>query len=232
MLKSTLLISLCLLLTSCQAENVDVKAIEAPEDTLHDHNFVVNGEYDPNDHGFEVNDTVPNFKLFDLDSNLFDLSKTLESKEYVLLISGSFTCPKTRKNAHSINVVNEHFPQVKTVIVYGYEAHPLNDGKFGNKETLHPVNVDCGINYPQQETMRDRYRMAKILKDSSHIGAEILVDSKDNLYAKKYGIGPNSAYLIDKNGVVRVRHDFFMKGRSFFQDLNEVIAYDLKNSKK
>lgn len=233
MLRSALLFCSCLIFMSCQAEDDRYRVADTPDDTIQDHTFVVDGTYNPENHGYEVNDTVPNIRLEDINGDFFELKSSLKSQEYVLLISGSYTCPMMRNSVSTIKKIQYVFDEVKPIIVYGFEAHP-HSGKviFGENHRISNKNAAIGIEYGQHESMEDRREMAQILKDSSQLDVDILIDSKDNHYAKKFGIGPHSAYLIDKSGVVRIRHNFFnLKGESIFQDLNEIIEEDLEKTK-
>lgn len=104
-----------------------------------------------------------------------------------LIIFGSRTCPVTISAAPSLVRLHGQFgPHVRFLLVYVREAHP-------------------GASIPQPRTLDDKLRHAAALKAELSLPFEIAVDDIDGGLHRLLGARPNSAYIVDRDGVILFR---------------------------
>ena len=104
-----------------------------------------------------------------------------------LIIFGSRTCPVTISAAPSLVRLHGQFgPHVRFLLVYVREAHP-------------------GASIPQPRTLDDKLRHAAALKAELALPFEVAVDDIDGGLHRLLGARPNSAYIVDRDGVILFR---------------------------
>lgn len=104
-----------------------------------------------------------------------------------LIIFGSRTCPVTISAAPSLVRLHSQFgAHVRFLLVYVREAHP-------------------GASIPQPRTLDDKLRHAAALKAELALPFEIAVDDIDGGLHRLLGARPNSAYIVDRDGVILFR---------------------------
>lgn len=176
--------------------------------------------------GPEVGDTMPDFTLYDRVDNPFTLSNKLMNGKYMLLISGSYTCPVFRNKVPSINnIVTNYANDVNTFVVYQLEAHPATDTSiyFGY---VNPggQNTSQGILFDQPRTYGERKNIIDTMNANLSILAPILIDGPCNEFLDYFGPAPNNAYLIDSNGVIVLKHCWYDKFPiSIANDLDSIL---------
>lgn len=163
--------------------------------------------------GYQAGDTVPDFTLYDLQGNAFNLSTALSGAVPILLVGGNYTCPVFRNKVPVINnVMNIYGNQIQVYVVYGVEAHPDIDTSvyFGYVNTG-AANQQAGILYRQPVTYGERKAIVQDMLASMTIQAPVLIDGPCNNWWLNYGPAPNNAYLIRPDGVVFAKHGWFDK---------------------
>lgn len=155
-------------------------------------------------------DTAAAFTLYGIDGSVFDLGTALLQKP-VLMIAGSYTCPKYRNSLPVINEVQSLFgDQLTTVVVYTAEAHPIiDDSPYSGNVNPHAANIAAGILYEQPSTYGERIEVVQDMLDSMDHAVPVVIDGACNEWWQYYGPAPNIAYLIGMDGVIVARHTWF-----------------------
>lgn len=175
-----------------------------------------------NTSGLLIGETAIDFMLHDSEGNLFHLDEALTTG-HVLLVSGSYTCPRFRQNLHFLEDIVAAFGDTLTAwIVYCVEAHPHTDVSpyFGyvNPATS---NIEQGILYDQPVVYGDRINAVDAMLAALDVPAPVLLDTPCNEWWDAYGPAENNAYLIAPSGEVVLKHGW-MNG--FGLDLEADIA--------
>jgi hypothetical protein len=109
--------------------------------------------------------------------------------KWLVLETGSLTCPMYVKNINPIKSVIKKYPDVEFLVVYVREAHP------GSRQGAHA-------------TLAQKLSVAR---KSRHVYDEIrsvVVDDLDGSMHRAYGSFPNMVYVINPDGVVVYRCDW------------------------
>lgn len=160
--------------------------------------------------GPEEGEEAPEFQLKTLDGQPAHLSDYLE-KGPVVLEFGSYTCPIFRQRHPAMERLRAQYSdQVSFLTIYTLEAHPKGDVcPYIGREWVTDSNEEEGILYRQPLQESEREELAK--KAQADVGLHTLValDDMENSTWKAYGGAPNSAYLIGRDGRVRLRQGWF-----------------------
>jgi thiol-disulfide isomerase/thioredoxin len=141
-------------------------------------------KFAPDDPG--PGDAVPSFDLPTLSGKRFR-SSDLGATGPVLLIFGSSTCPMTDSAAPGLAELHRRYGSaVRFVMVNVREAHP-------------------GQSVPQPRSDNEKFGQAVRLRSLHSFGFEIAVDGIDGGLHRALGTKPNSAYLLDRDGVILFR---------------------------
>lgn len=133
---------------------------------------------------------------------------TLEGKEvqlsdyndkWIVLETGSLTCPMYVKNIRPIDKLTEKYPDVAFLVVYVREAHP------GSRRGAH-------------ESLEGKTSLAKEMIESFGETREVLIDSIEGDLHKAYGSWPNMVYVISPEGKIAYRCDW-----SFAKHIDRVL---------
>lgn len=137
------------------------------------------------------------YTFHDLDGKQIKLSDY--KGKWLVLESGSLTCPMYVKNVKSFANLAKEFPDVEWLVIYVREAHP------GSR--LHPAEtIDQKIAYARRN--RDDYSETR----------KIVVDSVDGRWHHDWGLLPNVVYVINPTGKVIYRADW-----SFAKNVERVL---------
>ncbi len=105
----------------------------------------------------------------------------------ILLTFGSMTCPMTASSAPSVQELYEEFgDRVDFIMLYVREAHP-------------------GEYIPQSETMEQKLVHAQALKELYDIPWTVAADNIDGELHRALDPKPNSAFLVNSDGVILFR---------------------------
>lgn len=164
----------------------------------------------PTGSGPAVGQMVQNFRLYEIDGTEHLLSDELSDGVPVLLISGSLTCPRFRDKIPDINNMSLIYGDaLKIFIVYTVEAHPTTPSPYSGTIWITSQNMDSNILHPQPTTYGERKSLIDTLNGMYDINVPILVDGPCNYWWQYFGSGANNAFLIDPNGIVYAKHDWF-----------------------
>ena len=109
--------------------------------------------------------------------------------KWVVLETGSYTCPMYTSNARSMNALKPRFPDVEFILVYVREAHP-------------------GSRIGPHTGMENKTELAKKTQDVNKETREILIDDVPGTMHRAYGAFPNLVYVINPEGRVVYRLDW------------------------
>ncbi|MEM7009641.1 MAG: deiodinase-like protein [Thermodesulfobacteriota bacterium] len=109
--------------------------------------------------------------------------------KWIVLESGSFSCPMYVGNILDMNTVAKEFQDVEFLVLYVREAHP-------------------GSNVPAQSSLEEKLKHAGRLPGEESENRTILVDSIDGNAHNLYGSFPDFVYIINPQGTVVFRSDW------------------------
>jgi hypothetical protein len=87
-------------------------------------------------------------------------------------------------------------------IVYTREAHPAGEWDVAR-------NKEEGISIEQSKSLDARKSAAQVARDKLKLTTPIALDTMANDAAIAYGAGANSAYVIDRDGKIAARQQWF-----------------------
>lgn len=119
--------------------------------------------------------------------------------EWVVLETGSLTCPMYVKNIKPIDKLRAKYPDVTFLVVYVREAHP------GSRRGAH-------------HDIEEKTMMAKESQADYGEKRQILVDDIKGEMHQAYGSFPNMIYIIDPDGKVIYRCDW-----SFAKNIDKIL---------
>ncbi len=134
--------------------------------------------------GPQIGEQAIDFSVIDIDGNEHSLSDY--QGEYVVLETGSITCPMYVARIDPMNAVAEAHPDVVFLTLYVREAHP------GTKIGAH-------------SSFEDKLNLAKRVRSEERESRTILVDTIAGDVHRSYGAWPNMIYVIAPDGRVAFR---------------------------
>ena len=137
--------------------------------------------------GPKAGSTMLNFAMTGLDGGAVNLADY--KGKWVVIETGSLTCPMFVKNINPIKKLRAKYPDVVFLVVYVREAHP------GSRTNAH-TSMD-------EKIARAKQSQADYCDDR-----ETLVDDLAGSMHRAYGSFPNMAYVIDPDGRVVYRCDW------------------------
>jgi len=115
-------------------------------------------------------------------------------EKWLVVESGSLTCPMYVKNVKPFVDVRAKHPDVEWLVIYIREAHP------GNK-------------LKQPTSIAEKIAYAKRSRDEYHEARTIVVDDLEGSWHHDFGLWPNSVWVINPEGTVIYRADWSMADR-------------------
>ena len=137
------------------------------------------------------------YSLTDLEGNEVKLSDYKD--KWLVIESGSLTCPMYVKNVKSFAKLRDKHPDVEWLVVYVREAHP-------------------GEKAGQATTIDEKIGYAKRNKDEYSEKRRIAVDTLEGKWHHDWGLLPNMVYVINPEGKVIYRADW-----SFARHVDRVL---------
>jgi ankyrin repeat protein len=162
--------------------------------------------------GSHVGEQVPDLTVYGLDGKPLSLSDAWAYGVPTLLITSSYTCPKSRSQYPQAADLARRLGgnKINLVIVYVIEAHPSGDpSPYLGREDVTPENQRDQILCRQPRTLADRLALASKFKIRLGVAGYIFVDAMDNAAWKALGGGPNMGVLVDDRGIVLARQGWF-----------------------
>ena len=127
------------------------------------------------------------FTAIDLEGNKRKLSDFFG--QWVVLETGSVTCPIYTSKIKTMNQLTGAYPDVTWLLLYVREAHP-------------------GENIPQHNVFEEKLACARRARDEDQETRTILVDDLAGTAHRAYGSMPNSVYVINPAGKIVFRGDW------------------------
>ncbi|MAI10929.1 MAG: hypothetical protein CBD27_00130 [Rhodospirillaceae bacterium TMED167] len=137
------------------------------------------------------------YVLTDLSGNTVNLEDY--KGKWLVIESGSLTCPMYVKNVKPYAKLKEKHPDVEWLVVYVREAHP-------GERAAQATSIEEKINYARRS--RDDYGETR----------PIAVDTVDGKWHHDWGLLPNTVYVINPQGMVVYRADW-----SFARNVDRVL---------
>ena len=106
--------------------------------------------------------------------------------QWVVLETGSLTCPMYVKNINPVKQVVQKYPDVQFLVIYIREAHP------GTRRGCH-------------QSMEEKIILAREMQQEYGEVRSVLVDDLDGSMHQAYGSFPNMVYVINPKGEVVYR---------------------------
>lgn len=114
----------------------------------------------------------------------------------VVMILGSYTCPKFRSQSDALNALYERYhEQVEFLLIYIREAH-------GTGSWQSTINQREGVDLPEASSFEQKREYAISCLRKLKIRYRAAVDPMENPTDKAYSAWPSRLYLVDKNGHV------------------------------
>lgn len=117
----------------------------------------------------------------------------------VILIFGSYTCPKFRFEARALNAMYERYhAQAEFLMVYVQEAHTEEGWQSS-------VNQRENISLPPSKTLDQKEQNAAICSRKLDLKFPVVIDGLDRKVESAYAGWPSAVYVLDKKGRVAWR---------------------------
>ena len=123
----------------------------------------------------------------------------------VLLTVGSTSCPLTAASIPALQRLRQEFgSEIEFLMVNVREAHPAE-------------------NMAQPETFEEKLEHARTLKERFEIPWTVVTDDIDGSFHRALDTKPNSAYIVDRDGVIAFRALFATDESSLHEALTAVV---------
>lgn len=147
--------------------------------------------------GPKAGEKMLDFTLHTMDGNEISLSDF--KGKWLVLETGSLTCPMYVKNIRPIGELTEKYPDVEFVVVYVREAHP------GSRRGAH-------------SSVQEKTSFAAEMKEEFNENRRVLIDDLNGSMHQACGSFPNMIYIIDPEGTVVYRCDW-----SFAKKIDQIL---------
>jgi tetratricopeptide (TPR) repeat protein len=146
--------------------------------------------------GIPIGSPAPDFSLHASSGGRRVHLTEFRGKRPVVIILGSYTCPKFRSQAGTLSrLCARYHDQVEFVLVYIREAH-------GATSWHSTINEREGIELPDPATFEQKCEYAASCLRKLQIPFVVAVDGFDNATERAYAGWPSRVYLLDKQGRV------------------------------
>ena len=220
---------ICVACTFSSAQYGDFGLPEQPADSAAVDDIIFYGDYMDMSGGYNVDDTVYNFTVYDFDGNPVELYDELAGPKPVVLVSGSVSCIRFRNVFDpslpgqevwsARNFIYDHIEDYNWIFIYGVEAHPTD----GNCPSNCPptVNTDTAVVQPSIYAER-RWAMHDWLESPIHdFPFTMYADNPDNAIYNTFFQRPFGMIGLNCDGTVAIRSDWVT---NFFADADNVDA--------
>jgi hypothetical protein len=189
--------------------------------------------------GFQAGDTIPAFRLYDSNGSETEVEDLLQTGKPLLLIAGSYTCPVFRQKITQINQVASTFAGlINVVVIYVVEPHPKAPdlSPYSGSVWTTSENQQEGILYLQPTIYGERKQLLQDMQSNPNyvLDVPVMIDGPCNDWWQHFGPAPNNAYLIQSDGVIFRKHDWFNRNpNKIVDDVNALLVitsdHDLLN---
>ena len=147
--------------------------------------------------GLARNAEAPDFSLASPSGEAAPRLSSFRGKQPVVLIFGSYTCPKFRTQAEALNqLAARYHDRAAFLLVYIREAH-------GDATWQSTVNQREGVAQPDASSIAQKREYAAACLRKLKIRYAAVVDGIDGAVEKAYAAWPSRVYLIDREGRVQ-----------------------------
>ena len=166
------------------------------------------------DAGVLVGQPAPPFALKKVDGSSLNLSGM--KGRVIVLEFGSWTSPAFRERASAMEKLKTEYGQrAQFFVVYMREAHAKGEWEVAR-------NKDANIEAAQPSTIEARTDLAKKAREQLKITVPIAIDTIGNETATAFGAGANSAVVINRDGLIAAKQEWFDPG-GLRRELDEAI---------
>jgi len=121
----------------------------------------------------------------------------------VVVVFGSYSTPSFRQRVPALEkLAKDYATRVAVLVVYTREAHAVGEWEVDR-------NKDENIAVEQPKSEADRKALATLAVNTLKVTVPVLLDEMDNSTAKAYGLTPNGAVVINRDGTVAARQHWF-----------------------
>lgn len=146
--------------------------------------------------GLPLGSPAPDFALLSATGDQRIRLSDFRGKRPVVVVFGSYTCPKFRSQSDELNSLYERYrDRAEFLLVYIREAH-------GTESWQSSVNKREGIDLSEPTSFEQRREYASSCLRKLKIKYLAAVDPLENTTEKAYSAWPSRVYLIDKRGLV------------------------------
>lgn len=124
-----------------------------------------------------------------VDVNGKSLSSASFEGKYVVMETGSYTCPIYASAIEEMTNLTEEFPEVAFLVIYTREAHP-------------------GARFGAHTSMDGKKAAAQLVRNDYHEKRTIVVDDLEGSIHQALGGLPNQFYVLSPSGRVMMRGDW------------------------
>lgn len=186
--------------------------------------------------GTPVGEALPEVEVYTLAGDARPLSAVWSDGRAgagagAVVIAVSRSCPVARYRMFDVRALAQSLdqrggPRVGLVLLYTQEAHPDKDPspyRADGKPWLTGFNVVQGVRIRQPQSRDARLAEARRFAQEHAEGLTVWCDAMANTGWDRLGRGPNTAVLIDGQGVVRARHGWF-DGPTMIEAVETLLA--------
>lgn len=150
---------------------------------------------------------APDFSLQSPSGEAATRLSSYHGKQPVVLIFGSYTCPKFRSQVDALNQLAARYRnRAVFLLIYIREAH-------GDANWQSTVNQREAVSQPDAASITQKREYASACLRKLKIPYSAVVDGMDGAVEKTYAAWPSRVYLIDRNG--RVKFNSLLDQESF-----------------
>jgi tetratricopeptide (TPR) repeat protein len=147
--------------------------------------------------GLKPDAEAPDFSLDSPSGGAAARLSSFRGKQPVVLIFGSYTCPKFRSQVDVLNQFSARYrDRAAFLLVYIREAH-------GDATWQSTVNQREGISQPDASSIAQKREYAAACLRKLKIQYAAVVDGMDGAVERAYAAWPSRVYLIDRDGHVK-----------------------------
>jgi hypothetical protein len=166
----------------------------------------------------------PDASLWTLQGEPVRLSERVGKRPLVIQL-GSYTCPVFRYRRFYMEPLYETYRgRVDFLVIYTQEAHPVGSwSPYRDEEWVSLPNRLTRVLIPQPPTLQARIERAAQTRTLLVSTPEYLVDGMDNAAWRSYGRAPSAAFLIDREGRVRL-HQPWVEPKGLDKAIEQLLA--------
>lgn len=149
----------------------------------------------------EVGQPAPEFSLKTLKDRTLALSGY--KGKVVVIVFGSYSTPSFRQRIAALEkLAKDYNTRATFLIIYTREAHAVGEWEVDR-------NKQEEIAVEQPKTDADRKAQAGQAANALKITLPVLIDTMDNATARSYGLTPNGAVVINRDGTIAAKQRWF-----------------------